>query len=93
MGDAASAKGTVLVARADPPREAAAVENVRLVAGQLHDSLSVGEVLHADRAVHPLLKHQVTERHTLEHFIGVANVTYLAAVETPKATEANAADT
>ena len=80
LGEAATAKGAVLVAGADPPREAAAVENVCLVAGQLHHSLAVGEVLHADRAVHPLLKHQVAERHTLEHFIGVANISDLAAI-------------
>ena len=51
------------------------MENVRLTAVKLHDSLLVAETFHAEAAVEALLKDQRAKRHGLELAEGVGAAT------------------
>ena len=49
-------------------------------------------MLHTNGTVHAFLKDQVAERHSLEHFVGVTNVSYPAAVQAAQAAKTDAAN-
>lgn len=49
-------------------------------------------MLHTNGTVHAFLKDQVAERHSLEHFVGVAHVSYPAAIQAAQAAKTYAAD-